>query len=90
MAICPYCKQERVNSELLFPFSDRQRKIFELISESGPLGTSKPFIMDTLMECRSRITLRTIVYKINKIIVPMKIRSKGNNYYLSHDNLLDS
>lgn len=85
MATCPYCKAEMSDEVKVFRLTPRQRAVYEAVLEHGPLGIGHEYIMTNFFRDKSPTTARTCIYHINKIIRPMRIRSRGKGYFISED-----
>lgn len=84
---CPFCKGPIKGVPVDINLSRKQKKVFMMIMSGGPEGVEIDHIMDTLYKGKSKISLRTAVHYINKIIQPLHIESHANTYRFAVDEV---
>lgn len=81
---CPYClapmtvEPEPLKERLNY----RQWGVFKAVVDAGPQGVASKELLEKLPEGRKPGTLRTCIFKINKIIQPMRLDGRTGRYFL--------
>lgn len=83
MVACPYCKHEMGEATDSFGLTRKQRMVFEAVLATGPLGIEREDLRLRFFTGLSPTTMRTRVYQINRIIKPLRIKSKDKTYYVA-------
>lgn len=74
---CPYCKQLMdIDHDGVWGLSAKRRKVFEYVAASGPKGVPFQELSDH-MKFKNKITVRTTIFQINRVIHPARIECHG-------------